>query len=98
MPTFIATITFTPQGMANIHETTVRAAALKAAARKVGVKVRDIFWTLGPFDGLLVFESPDEETATALMLQLGAHGNVHTQTARAFTAAEMEKIVQAKSR
>ena len=98
MPTFIATIKFTPQGMANIHETTIRAAAFKAAARKMGVKVRDIFWTLGRYDGVLVFESPDEETATAVMLHLGSQGNVHTQTARAFTAAEMEKIVAAKAR
>jgi len=41
----------------------------------------------------VVFEAPDEETATALMLHLGSLGNVQTQTARAFTAAEMEKIL-----
>ena len=35
----------------------------------------------------------NDETATALMLQLASLGNVRTQTARAFTAAEMEKIV-----
>ena len=52
-----------------------------------------MFWMMGAFDGLLVFEAPDDETATALMLQIGAQGNVHTQTARAFTAAEMEKIL-----
>ena len=42
---------------------------------------------------MLVFEAPDDETATALMLHLGALGNVQTQTARAFTAAEMDKIM-----
>ena len=93
MATFITTIKFTQQGIKGIDETTKRAAALKAAAKKMGVKVVDIFWTLGPFDGLVVFEAPDEETATALMLHVCSLGNVQTQTARAFTAAEMEKIL-----
>ena len=55
--------------------------------------MKDIFWTLGPFDGLVVFDAPDEETATALMLHLSSFGNVHTQTARAYEATEMEQIL-----
>lgn len=93
MATFIATIKFTAQGIQGIRDTTKRAAALKADAKKLGVKVSDVFWTLGAFDGLLVFEAPDDETATALMLQLGARGNVQTTTARAFRAGEMDKIL-----
>jgi len=31
--------------------------------------------------------------ATAALLHLGAMGNVHTTTCRAFTAADMEKIL-----
>jgi uncharacterized protein with GYD domain len=98
MATFVTTIKFTPQGITNIQDTTKRAAALKGSAKKLGVKVTDIFWTLGPFDGLLVFEAPDDETATALMLQVGSLGNVQTQTARAFTAAEMDKILEMKAK
>jgi uncharacterized protein with GYD domain len=41
----------------------------------------------------VVFDAPDEETATALMLYLGSFGNVHTQTARAYNAEEMEPIL-----
>jgi uncharacterized protein with GYD domain len=96
MATFVTTIKFTPQGIANIQDTTRRAAAIKASARKLGIKVTDIFWTFGPFDGLLIFEAADEETATALMLHVGSLGNVHTQTARAFTSAEMDKILEMK--
>ena len=93
MATFVTTFRFTPQGMANIKDTCKRAEAFKAAAKKMGVKVTDQFWTFGPFDGLLVFEAADEEPATAALLRLGALGNVQTQTARAFTAAEMEQIL-----
>ena len=93
MATFITTIKFTQQGIKGIDETTKRAAALKAAGKKMGVKVTDIYWTLGDHDGVLIFEAPDDETATTLLLHLGATGNVHTTTVRAFTAAEMDKIL-----
>jgi uncharacterized protein with GYD domain len=93
MATFISTIKFTEQGIQNIKDTCARANAFRSAAKKMGVKVQDVYWTLGPFDGLLVFDAPDEETATAAMLRLGSLGNVQTQTARAYKAAEMEGIL-----
>ena len=93
MATFITAIKFTQQGIKGIDETTKRAAALKAAAKKMGAKVTDIYWTMGDYDGVLIFEAPDDETATTLLLHLGASGDVHTSTVRAFTAAEMDKIL-----
>jgi uncharacterized protein with GYD domain len=98
MATFISTIKFTAQGMTNIQDTCKRAAGVKAAARKMGVKITDIFWTLGAFDGLIVFEADNDETATALLLHFGSQGNVQTQTVRAFTASEMEKILSATAK
>jgi uncharacterized protein with GYD domain len=93
MATFITTTKFTPQGVTNFQDTCKRAASFKAAAKKMGCKVTSTYWTFGAFDGVLIFEAPDDETATALMLHLGSLGNVQTQTARAFTAPEMEKIM-----
>ena len=93
MPTFITTIKFTQQGIKDIDHTTKRAEALKGTAKKMGVKVKDIYWTLGEHDGVLIFEAADDEAATALLLHLGAMGNVHTTTCRAFTAAEMDQIL-----
>jgi uncharacterized protein with GYD domain len=93
MATFITTIKFTEQGIRGIAESGKRAAAFKTAAKKMGVKVSGIYWTLGAFDGVIVFDAPDETTATAVMLQLSGAGNVRTQTTRAFDASEMDKIV-----
>lgn len=93
MATFITTIKFTQQGVKGIDDSTKRAAALKAAAKKLGVKVTNIYWTLGEYDGLLILEAPDDKTAMTVLLHLAALGNVHTTTVRAFTAAEMDKIV-----
>jgi len=93
MATYITTVCFTDQGVRAIGETTRRAAAFKSAAKKVGVKVTGTYWTLGSYDGVLIFEAPDDETATAAMLKLAADGNVKTATARAFSTAEMEQVL-----
>lgn len=98
MATFITTIRFTEKGLQGIRDTTKRAAAFKAAAKKMNIKVTGVYWTLGPFDGALIFDAPDDETATAAMLQLSSLGNVQTTTARAFDSADMEKVVAAMSK
>ncbi|MGE5191321.1 MAG: GYD domain-containing protein [Deltaproteobacteria bacterium] len=97
MATYLSTIKFTQQGFKAIRETTKRAAALKVTTKKMGIKVTNIYWTLGAYDGLLVFDAPDDETATGLLLQLAAEGNVQTTTVRAFTAAEMDRILEKMS-
>lgn len=93
MATFITTIKFTEKGIQGIQESPKRAAAFKAAAKRMGVKVTEIYWTLGYFDGVIIFDAPDEESATAAMLHLSSQGNVHTTTTRAFRSTEMEKVV-----
>src|SRR5262245_65745559 len=93
MATFITTIKLTQQGVKDIDHSTKRAAIFKTEAKKLGAKVKEIYWTLGDHDGLLILEAPDDETATAAILHLGAMGNVHTTTCRAFNTAEMDKIL-----
>jgi uncharacterized protein with GYD domain len=93
MARFVTTLRFTDRGIQAVQDTCRRATAFKAAGRKLGIKVSQLYWTLGAYDGVIVFEAPDDETATAAMLQLSSQGNVQTQTVRAFDAAEMQGIV-----
>lgn len=93
MARYVSTVQFTDQGIKAISETTKRTADLKAAAGKMGIEVKDIYWTLGAFDGLLIFDTPDEQSATAFLLHLGALGNVKTSSGRAFAAEEMDQIL-----
>jgi len=97
MAAFISTIKFTEQGIQNIKDTEKRANAFKSAAKKLGAKVRQIYWTLGAFDGAIIFDAPDDETATAVMLSLSSLGNVQTRTVRAFEAKEMCGILEKMS-
>ncbi len=62
-------------------------------AKKCGATVKDLYWTQGQYDAVTIIEAPDDMTATALALSVGALGNIRTQTLRAFSAADMKGII-----
>jgi uncharacterized protein with GYD domain len=70
-----------------------RRGPFKAAAKKAGATVKDVFWTLGQYDVVAIVEAPDDVSMTALGLDTGRLGNVRTQTLRAFSAADMKNIL-----
>jgi uncharacterized protein with GYD domain len=83
---------FTEQGIKTVKDTVKRSEAFKAMAAKAGIKVHEVYWTLGAFD-IVARAEGDEAAMTALGLTMGALGNVRTQTLRAFDAAEMGAII-----
>jgi uncharacterized protein with GYD domain len=91
--TYIALVTFTDQGIRQIRQTTERAKGLVNVASKLGIKIMDIYWTIGVFDAVFTAEAPDDETMTAFAAAMGAIGNIRTQTMRAFSADEMNRIL-----
>jgi uncharacterized protein with GYD domain len=93
MATYISLVTFTEKGIKDVKDTCKRAAELKTHSKKHGIEIKEQYWCLGPYDGLIIFNAPDDETATAAMLSLSSRQNVKTQTLRSFTANEMSKIV-----
>lgn len=84
---------FTDQGIRNIKDTTHRAEAVEGAARKAGITVKSIQWTLGAYDLICQFEAPDDATVTAFGTAIGMQGNVRTQTMRTYTRDEMNAIL-----
>ena len=93
MTTYISLTNFTDQGIRNVQDTTKRADAVRELARKFGATLKDIYWTLGSYDLVVVFEAPDDASMTALSLAIAKAGNVRTQTLRAFTSSEMTGIL-----
>jgi uncharacterized protein with GYD domain len=93
MPTFIALCSFTDQGIRSVKDTTKRADAVKEAAKKFGVNMSQIYWTLGGYDLVTIVEAPNDEAATAFMLAVGAAGNIRSQTLRAYSRDEMNGIL-----
>ncbi|MFO1224596.1 MAG: GYD domain-containing protein [Burkholderiaceae bacterium] len=92
MPAFITLASFTEQGARNIKESPARYEAFKSAAEAAGVTVKSVHWTTGAFDLVIVAEGSEDAVMT-LALKTAALGNVRTQTMRAFSAAEMRKLV-----
>ena len=101
MATYIVLNTFTDQGIRNVKETTNRADQVRELAKKFGVTVKEVYWTLGSYDVVTIFEAQDEASITALSLAVGSAGNVRTQMLRAFNRDEMKsvlaKMTQAKA-
>ena len=93
MVTYVVLAKFTEQGIRNAKDSPKRADAFKELAKTFGVTVKEILWTQGRYDIVTIVEAPDESSAMSLNLSLGALGNVRTETLRAFSAAEMTKIV-----
>jgi uncharacterized protein with GYD domain len=93
MATYIVLGHFTDQGIRNVKDTTKRAQVLKDMGKKVGVTVSAVYWTLGKYDLATIVDAPDDASLNALLLSVGALGNVRTQTLRAFSADEMTKIL-----
>lgn len=95
MATYIALINWTEQGIKSYKDSPARVDQFQQQMKDLlgdgGLK--DIYWTLGPYDLVAVIEAPDDETITAVMLRLGSLGNVRTTTMRAFPRGEFEAIV-----
>ena len=93
MPTYVALLNWTEQGIKNFKDSTKRASDARETMQKSGVDLKDIYWTIGAYDIVCVFEAADEESLTAALLKLGSAGNVRTTTLRAFSKSEFDAIV-----
>lgn len=93
MITTIGLVNFTDKGIQAVKETTKRATAAKKVAKELGVNMREIFWTQGEYDLVVVLEAPDETSLMAFSLALASQGNVRTKTLRAYSAAEIDQAL-----
>ncbi len=94
MATFVSLINWTEQGVKGFRDSPKRATAFEDLVKKHGGSVKGIYWTLGEYDLVGITEAPDDETATAILLELGALGNVRTTTLRAYDRSEFAKIIK----
>jgi uncharacterized protein with GYD domain len=93
MPTFISLCNFTDQGIRSVKDSVKRADAIRDAAKKFGVTLKDIHWTMGAYDVIVTFDAPDGASMSAFSLSVGMAGNIRAQTLRAFGKEEMGAIL-----
>jgi uncharacterized protein with GYD domain len=83
---------FTEQGIKNIKESPQRAQAFRDLAKKHGVTVRDLYWTIGQYDLVTITEGSDDALA-ALLLSVAKLGNVRTHTLRAMDLETFKRVL-----
>jgi uncharacterized protein with GYD domain len=93
MATYVTLYKYTEQGIGSIKDAPRRVEAAKKAAAEAGVIVKETLWLQGEYDFLTISEASDEIVATAFQLNIARQGNVRSHTLRAFTSADMEKIL-----
>lgn len=94
MQTYVFLTRFTEQGIENVHESPERTRHAKEMVESLGGSWQSFFVTMGRYDGLVIAEFPDDETAASAALALGSSGNVTTETLRAFTLEEFQGVVE----
>lgn len=97
MPAYATLFRFTKQGMGIVKELPARVQALRKQAEASGGRIVGIWFTQGQYDGVIIWEAPDEDAATRAILQVGMNGNFRTETMRAFSEADMERILKGMS-
>jgi uncharacterized protein with GYD domain len=91
--TYVSLINWTDQGIKNFRESPQRAEDFTRLVERSGGRVRELLWTVGPYDIVSIVEFPDDEAGVAALLQVGSLGNVRSNTLRAFNAGEMSGII-----
>ena len=55
-----------------------RSVPVRALAEKLGGRMISLYYCFGEYDGVLIFEAPDDTTATALVLAATSPGHLKT--------------------
>ncbi len=103
MPKYLSFFAYTADAAkAMIDSPSDRAAAVRAGAKAVGAKLEAYYWMFGRFDGFVIYDAPDSQTAAAFALAVASTGTVSAlETHEVFTAAQviptLEKAKKART-
>jgi uncharacterized protein with GYD domain len=94
MSTYVILMNWTDEGARADRDAVRRREHADALAEKYGARIESAYWTMGHYDIVAIIEAPDDESITAMMLELTAEGNIRTSTLRAFEHDQMQEIIQ----
>ena len=93
MPNYVVLYRFTAQGRKNVKESVKRAAEVRKQNEARGFKVLGHYWTQGRYDLVAIVDAPSDETMVAGLFGIAEAGNVSSETLRAYSAEEMQRIL-----
>lgn len=93
MPTYIALLKWTSQGLQNIKQSPARLEAAKQAFEAANVKMKDFYMVTGQYDMVTILEAPDDAALATAILTATSPGSITSETFRAFSEAEYRQII-----
>lgn len=97
MPTYIAMLKWTPQGLQNLKQSPSRLDSARKGFEAAGAKMKDFYMVTGSHDMVAIIEAPDDLTLAKALLNTASQGAVTSETCRAFTESEYRQIIGALS-
>ena len=96
VPTYIALVNWTDQGVKNIKDTIERAdSARELAPKLLNGGTLQLYWALGPYDLVAILEGNfDEKNVAAFVLEVASGGSIRTTTMRVYEQREMFEIIE----
>jgi uncharacterized protein with GYD domain len=85
---------FTEQGIRSVADWGLRVTEVEQIMSYAGGELVDIYVVMGGFDVVAIAEAPDDDVAAKAAIAIGKQGNLMTQTLRAFTREEAERLTR----
>lgn len=96
MPFYMCQFAYTSEAWTSMTKNPQdRSKPMGELAQKLGSRVVGLYYYFGDYDGLLLFEAPDDVTANAVIVASMAPGHLKvTRTTRLFTPTETVEIMR----
>lgn len=93
MATYVILSTLTDEGRKTIKQKPERIQEVNKELEGMGVKVKEQFAVLGPYDFVNIVEAPDNEAVMKMSVELGSRGSVQLLTLVALPVEDFIKKI-----
>ncbi|MEJ2695035.1 MAG: GYD domain-containing protein [Candidatus Sulfobium sp.] len=94
MATYVILSTLTDEGRKTIKSKPKRILEVNKEVEKMGIKVREQYALLGPYDFVSIVEAKDNEAITRMSVEIGARGSVQLLSLAAMPVADFVKKIK----
>ena len=93
MATYVILSTLTDEGRRTIKENPKRIMEVNKELAKMGIKVKEQYAVLGPYDFLSIIEAKDNDSVMKMSVEIGSRGSVQMLSLAAVPVAEFIKKI-----
>ena len=94
MPSYVILSKLTDEGRKTIRHKPERIVEVNKEMEALGIKVKDQFAVLGPYDFVNIVEAPDNNSIMKMSMELGSRGSVQLLTLPAISADDFAKLLK----